>query len=695
MSTATSSAPSSSDLDALDQLNLRTPLASTVDPGSVPTGTTPFGQQPGAGAGRAGAPAASTPSWDQGEQVCTPDNWVPVGGSAAGSGPYTADASLPYSLTWPGMAAGTGVVISGGAFGVNTDDLTGFAATLNAAADWLEDARDLALTSLTDLRCDGFGINMYSQLNIGADGSFSLGFSSAHDALTSGGAQCYSFAVDPCAAERATAVSALEALTSGTGSLDDAASRLRTLATDITSCTTAYTDAESGADGQWALFLQAARLGSEVSGVMPPGALAKTAVTALAVLSADGATLPDGIDDVLQGLETVLADPLLDDWVTTDLMLIVGLALWAQQAGTGAEAAVIETYIGRVAEELDPAISAVLPDQVQVGSRTVDTSTLTPMQRVAYYLAVRAEQSGAVRHGQPTGVTVTPHGGQSVTVPTGVNDPFGLGTAVPAVAALGALPPSGAAAPQPGTAAEVIRYSADMKGRDQDISSGVVSVLRTDHADGTTSWLVVIPGTTDWGSGDSNPQDLLTNLQAVSGRPTDMESAVVTAMREAGIAPGDRVGLYGHSQGAITAVNVAADPAVNAQFNITNLLTAGGPTAGASLPESVNALHIENTGDAVPALDGAPTPRTATRTVVTVDTHAAGVNGYPHGALIYADAVDGIGGDPQIDQWTRELAGLTGAGESGAQTTEIIFDITRDTPQTGWEQVGGYFGKRG
>ncbi|RAX20049.1 hypothetical protein DRB06_10070 [Actinomyces sp. Z5] len=683
MSTTTSpapSTPSAQDLDALDALDLRTPLVSTATPSGVPAGSTPFGQ-PATG-------QASTP---------------------AGAGPYTPDATLPYSLTWPGMASGTSVVVSGGAYGVNTDDLTGLAATLNSAADWLEDARDLALTCLTELRCGGLGFTMYTQPLFGssqrdfgfgtssqsstASDQSSSGFASKSDALTSGGGQCLVWALGPSATERTNAIAALEALTSGVGSLDDAASSLRTLATDVTACGTAYTDADTEIDGKWLLLLQGVRLGSNIPGVTSTSPGAQVAVAILALLSADGVTLPDGVDDALQGLETVLNDPLLAGWATTDLLILVGLTVWAQQANTGHEAAVIETYIGQVAEELDPAITAALPAQVQVGSRTVDTSSLTPMQRVAYYLALRSEQAGTQRYGEPTGVTVTPHGGQSVTVPTGVQDPFGLGTAVPAVAA--GMPQACTTAPQPGTAAEVIRYSADMKGSDEDTSSGIVSILRTDHADGTTSWLVVVPGTTDWGSGNTNPQDLLTNLQAVSGRPTDMESAVVTAMREAGIAPGDKVGLYGHSQGAITASNVAADPAVNAQFNITNLLTAGGPTAGANLPDNVNALHIENTGDAVPALDGTATPRTPTRTVVTVDTHAAGVNGYPHGAPIYADAVDGISGDPQIDQWTEELAGLTGSGESGADTTEIIFDITRDSPETAWEKAASTVGKKG
>ncbi|MDU0347359.1 hypothetical protein [Actinomyces sp. MRS3W] len=694
----TTASGSSGDLDALDSLDLRTPLASFADSQDRPSETTPI--------------------WEQSAPACVvPGAGTTIGGSGSGTGAsglsspladmgaYSTDASLPYGLTWAGMAAGTSVVISGGAYGVNTDDLDGFAATLNNAADWLEDARDLALASLEQVRCSNspfsFNVADYVQPTGGfshtADGATiwdpTLGAASGPTVM--GGIACYGVLL-PGAAERATAITALEALTGGIGSLDDAVGSLRALADDVTLSAAAYTDAESGATGLWPLeaALQLTRGYSAVEGGYT-GRTITILTAALSVLSLGGAMLPDGMDDMLQGAETILGDSDLADWVIADLTFIMALAIWAQRAETGAEAAMVETYLARVATELDPAISAKLPQEVQVGSRTVETSSLTPMQRVAYYLAVKSEQSGAFRYGEPTGVTVTPHGGQPVTVPPGVHDPFGLGTAVPVIAAAGMLPSSYANVPPPGTAAEVIRYSHFMKSQDQDTSSGVVSILRTDHADGTTSWLVVVPGTTDWGSGNSNPQDLLTNLQAVAGRPTEMETAVVTAMREAGIAPGDKVGLYGHSQGAITASNIAADPAINEQFHITNLLTAGGPTAHAALPDNVNALHIENTGDAVPALDAAPTPRTATRTVVTVDTHASGIDGYPHGALAYATAVDGMSGDPMIDQWTEELAGLTGAGESGADTTEIVFDVTRDTPVTGWERVGAHIGKTG
>ena len=163
--------------------------------------------------------------------------------------------------------------------------------------------------------------------------------------------------------------------------------------------------------------------------------------------------------------------------------------------------------------------------------------------------------------------------------------------------------------------------------------------------------------------------------------PTDMESAVVTAMRQAGIQPGEEVGFYGHSQGGIVAANIAADPAINEQFTITTVLTAGAPTAGADLPDNVSALHIENSGDAVPALDGAANPNAPNRMTVTVDTHTGkDADPYPHAGSVYADAAAGLENSnyAPVAEWSDQMAALTGEGRPGAETVEYVFDIERE-----------------
>jgi len=196
--------------------------------------------------------------------------------------------------------------------------------------------------------------------------------------------------------------------------------------------------------------------------------------------------------------------------------------------------------------------------------------------------------------------------------------------------------------------------------------------------DPQTTEIVVAPGTADWGLGGPNPQDLLTNFQAVAGMPTDMETAVVAAMQQAGVGPNDPVGLYGHSQGGIVVTRLAGDPGVNEHYNVTTLLTAGSPVGGIDLPDSVSALHLENGGDAVPSLDAAPNPSSPHRITVSVNTTGSGIAKYPHHASHYAQALENMPADPNVEAWNVQMRGLTGAGEEGAVTTAYVCDIERE-----------------
>jgi pimeloyl-ACP methyl ester carboxylesterase len=60
---------------------------------------------------------------------------------------------------------------------------------------------------------------------------------------------------------------------------------------------------------------------------------------------------------------------------------------------------------------------------------------------------------------------------------------------------------------------------------------------------------------------------------------------VLQAMREAGIQPGEDVMLMGHSQGGITAMALAADDAVRAEFDVTTVFTGGSPAGRFDLPD--------------------------------------------------------------------------------------------------------------
>lgn len=163
------------------------------------------------------------------------------------------------------------------------------------------------------------------------------------------------------------------------------------------------------------------------------------------------------------------------------------------------------------------------------------------------------------------------------------------------------------------------RDEADVLGlvADQYDGEGQVGVQRLDHADGSRTWVVAVPGT-QAGLG-ANPFDARSDLELVAGVEDDVTALVVRAMDAAGVAPGEPVLLAGHSEGGIAATRLAADPLVGTRFEIAAVLTAGAPVAGIALPVTTAALHLEHADDVVPGLRGLPNPDTPTRTTVVRD----------------------------------------------------------------------------
>ncbi|VEI17337.1 hypothetical protein [Actinomyces viscosus] len=635
------------------------------------------------------------------------------------------NAGHPWAM-WGGSIP---VVVSGGSVSVNTADLDALSSSLTSAAGSLDDARSWIDSAISDVRMaplpagqkiygsydlqphqkepwydDGMQCvagerlprSMYSDQPYETDESGAVHFNalSYFDAV----------AFDQ---ERNAAISALNELSSGPGSLVDVADTLRGLASDVTACSQAHTLAEGGAapgpdlvgpvdirafDG--GLAYQA--LGISLSAMSP------NAVSLAALAMTPGSPLYplleqyEGGQAVVEALQLLLADPATAQWVKEDAVRIALLTLWLTKARTGRESATIQAYLKQVSERLDPWVTQRLPAQVAAGTQTVDTTTLTPMQRVTMYLGMNATALGAGVYGRQTGITVTPVGGSGSTVlPPATKDPLGLGSPVQA-----GMTGRGKESRSPQSISETIAHCQEVQSsksslEQADDEDGVISIQRVEHADGRVSWVVYVPGTTDWTVGDGEPQDLLTNLEGVGGTPTVMESAVVTAMRQAGIQSGDEVALYGHSQGGITVSNIAADPAIQDRYNITTVLTAGAPTAGADIPDDVHALHVENTGDAVPGLDAAPTPTGPHRQVAMVDTHQMSTGDYPHASSVYAQATEGIEDRaPELTDWSTSFSRASGAGEQGTATTEYTFTVQRNTDSSGVYKDGdGYQGE--
>ena len=635
--------------------------------------------------------------------------------------PYAGPAPEDTGHTWTIWGGGATVVVAGGAVSVNTNDLDSLASSLTSAAGSLDDARTLVANAITEvstappppsppLQFDPLDSNVFSPparrwkdvngqcVPIQESEDLSITPRFLRDEGTDDGVVHSGLDVD---LEKSDALQALEALSTGPGSLQDVASALRGIASDVTACSQAHTLAEGGATPGPGLVgpvdirafdsgLAYQALGRGISAaVSGPTGLATLLTTPGSPLYAKLADSEDG-QDVAEALHLLLADPATARWVKDDAVRIVLLTLWLQKARTGRESATIEAYLKQVSERLDPWVTQNLPAQVAVGTQTVDTKSLTPMQRVTRYLGLNAAALGAEVYGRQTGITVTPVGGSGATVlPPATKDPLGLGSPVQA-----GMTGKGKDSRSPQSISETITHCQELQasrgslGQDYE-EAGVISIQRVEHADGRVSWVVYVPGTTDWTVGDGEPQDLLTNLEGVGGTPTAMESAVVTAMRQAGIQSGDEVALYGHSQGGITVSNVAADPSIQDRYNITTVLTAGAPTAGADIPNDVHALHVENTGDAVPGLDAAPTPTGPHRQVAMVDTHQMGMDGYPHASDVYAQATEGLEGRaPELGDWSRSFSRASGAGEQGTTTTEYTFASQRNTDSSGVYQDG-------
>ena len=673
------------------------------------------------------SPSGSYPAWKQDPHATKPPYSdpsppEPVTPPAPYNGPAPEDTGHPWRM-WGGLAP---TIVSGGSVSVDTADLDALSSSLTSAAGSLDDARTLIATAVTEVNAapppplppmspfeprsllnpQGTWDDVDGQCVPAPDPAILPSFPTQDNGLSS---QVYPFGLD---LEKSAALQSLTALSTGPGSLQDAADTLRGIASDVIACSQAHTLAEGGATPGPGLVgpvdirafdsgLAYQALGRGISAaVSGPTGLATLLTTPGSPLYAKLADSEDG-QAVAEALHLLLADPATARWVKDDAVRIVLLTLWLQKARTGRESATIEAYLKQVSERLDPWVTQHLPGQVPVGTRTVDTTSLTPMQRVTAYLGMNATALGAGLYGRQIGITVTPVGGSGSTVlPPATKDPLGLGSPVQA-----GMTGKGKDSRSPQSISETITHCQELQasrgslGQDYE-EAGVISIQRVEHADGRISWVVYVPGTTDWTVGDGEPQDLLTNLEGVGGTPTAMESAVITAMRQAGIQPGEEVALYGHSQGGITVSNIAADPAIQDRYNITTVLTAGSPTAGAAIPDDVHALHLENAGDAVPGLDAAPTPTGPHRQVAMLDTHQMDMGGYPHASDVYAQATEGLEERaPELADWRTSFSHASGAGEQGATTTEYTFAVQRDTDSSGvykdatGNQDTGYQGK--
>jgi hypothetical protein len=235
---------------------------------------------------------------------------------------------------------------------------------------------------------------------------------------------------------------------------------------------------------------------------------------------------------------------------------------------------------------------------------------------------------------------------------------------------------------QPGSLQDVMRHLAqtnDLSPASKPDNQGTIEVQTIHEPDGTVRYIVYLPGTDDLSttpmSQDADVRDMATNFNLISGHDTTYEQGIRQAMTQAGIQPGDPVMLAGHSQGGMEAATMLSH---GTQFNITNVVTAGAPTAQVDgFPDGSHVLSLENRGDIVPLLDGEDDPDSSQQVTVQFDDHETSIAGN-HDLSHYADGAWSAdhSDNASIQEQLQSLHHYGFLGPDGTATSQI-FQIQR------------------
>jgi hypothetical protein len=211
---------------------------------------------------------------------------------------------------------------------------------------------------------------------------------------------------------------------------------------------------------------------------------------------------------------------------------------------------------------------------------------------------------------------------------------------------------------------------------------GYIEVIEVDNG-GHRAYVVVIPGTQTGGElGGTNPFDEAGIAEGLGYGSSEVNAAVLEALRAAGAEKGSPVVAVGYSQGGVHAMNLAADELFLDEYDVKYVLTAGSPVGGIIPAAGISTLHLEHRADWVPGSDGVPSPESRNRVTVTMDNlvwtprgQNAGIgpghrlSNYQEGARLVAAS-----GDPSLLASTAVLGGALGAGGAATATR---FALTR------------------
>ncbi len=240
---------------------------------------------------------------------------------------------------------------------------------------------------------------------------------------------------------------------------------------------------------------------------------------------------------------------------------------------------------------------------------------------------------------------------------------------------------------QPGSLADLLAHldqTNDLSDEQHPENNGTIEIQTIDDGHGHIRHIVYLPGTDDlatlpW-TQDGDVRDMPTNFLLIHGQDNAYLQGIQHAMDAAGIHPGDPVLLAGHSQGGMEAAAILSQ---GSDYNVTNVVTAGSPTAQVDgFPPGTHVLSLENQGDVVPLLDGEDNPDSAQQVTVQFDAQGTDI-GDNHSLSHYtsgAAAVD-ASDDPSLVEQLDSLHahGFLGNGAQPDQTVASqVFQITRD-----------------
>lgn len=188
----------------------------------------------------------------------------------------------------------------------------------------------------------------------------------------------------------------------------------------------------------------------------------------------------------------------------------------------------------------------------------------------------------------------------------------------------------------------------------------------------SSSYTVVVQGTSRWDIHGLDPQDMGSNFEAYSGWNSDAEEAVKVALEKTNIPAGAPVELIGHSQGGIVVGKLSADPAFTKKYHVVSAMTTGAPIARYQPVPQVNMLSFEHRSDVVSALDLQRNTTLPNHTTVRADI-PAGVRRDPlnsHSLDFYERTAKDAqaSGDLSVQMWMDNRNRKLGLDAPGTQT---------------------------